>query len=554
MRLDYYLANLTKQKLLVIAEYLGQVVDGPKEKVAQSVIQSLVHGSGYTQLFHMLTDHDKRILRIAFVEMIGDGFVVSISKSRLLHLIEESYDGMPDVIPSINHLADLTMLIPTQIWYLGDGFEMPRECFDLLKMIYKDEVARLIPCVPKEHVTVERSLGSMFANDMIRLMTYISTHSVSATKNDVVYKRELQRIKLLFRTLHYQKEEVEEGPWAGFPEVVYLAFQILKDLSVITIGNGSVHPQGKLMREVLTQPFDELQQQIGETLFSNLLSPRMQSHFHVLLFEMIMSANEESWYAIYHGISSWLELPDGKRCAAHNTAARLISVLALIGQVDFGFDRKYGLVYKRCRPITARQGRISVQPNLDILVPDDVHPMLHFFVGQFATLKRADEMSLYTMDRESVLQLCDHGWREADLNDALDKYSSVAIGSSIKRSIRDWMIAYSRAVIWDAMFVRFEQEEVYQAFLADPRSKKCTVEAFDQVVVTMRSAEKVVREILSDLGAPAPLEVRSVTEDVPTTKAKRGAPNKANTQALRILQSRELIHLIDDALSIHSTL
>ncbi|KUO94971.1 helicase-associated domain-containing protein [Ferroacidibacillus organovorans] len=553
MRLDYYLANLTKQKLLVIAESLGENVDGNKEKVARSVIQSLVHGSGYAQLFDTLSDHDKRILRIAFVEMIGDGFVVSISKSRLLHLIEESYDGIPDVIASMNHLADLTMLIPTQIWYLGDGFEMPRECFDLLKGIYKEEVARLTPCVPGERVTVERSLGSMFANDMIRLVTYISTHSVSATKNDVVYKRELQRIKPLFRTLYYQKEEIEEGPWAGFPEVVYLAFQVLKDLSVISIGNGAVHPQGKLLREMLILPIDELQRQIRESLFTNFLSPRLQSHFYALLFEIIMSAREETWHAAYHGISSWLELVEGKRCAAHNTAARLISVLALIGHVDFGFDQEFGLVYKRCRPISERQGRISVQPNLDILVPDDAHPMLHFFVGQFATLKRADEMSLYVMDRESVLQLCDHGWREEDLNDALDKYSAVTVGSSIKRSIRDWMVAYSRAVIWDAMFVRFEQEEIFRAFLADPRSKKCTVDAFDQVVVTMRSAEKAVREILSDLGAPAPLEVRSVTEDAPTAKAKRGAPNKANTQALRVLQSRELVRLIDIALCARSS-
>ncbi len=546
MRLSYVVLNMPSVQMQQIADILllGKL---PKSREAATalLVEGMTSEEGFLRLWGELTQEEQRIYAITVFEMIGDDYTVGIAKSKLLYTLETSYGVSRDSVHALQHLLQLGLLSTMQVWYAGEGYEVP----DLL---LPRVVATLVSLMPVQHVDADQvqvmtQTGSMFVHDMIRVISYVVKRPVLVTKSGVVYKRDLARLRTLMRSHDYI---TQNGPaeWAEIPYAIYLVFDVLRELQILRIAPGSLQVAGATLEGFLQRSLDE----INEDLFSILETRMRQGHTYVyqVLHAFISALPINTWVPMTSAVSTLLKIDLARKVTWGPSFVHFIEVMSTCGFIDIGEIHGRDVIRlatnSRIHPLS--QGFV-IQPNLDVLVPDVAPLGVHFIIGQLAEIKQADEMSIYTLKKETILELCDKGWKIEDIEEAFASFSSVKMASAVERQIHDWVAEYDRAVLWDVLLIRFQTPALQEIFLSHVRAKRAVVDVIgDQAVIIKRALEKEVREILNELGATAPADVRMPPEDAVMAARmgrKRGALSMSKTDdlALSRLRSRYVIDL-----------
>lgn len=546
MRLSYVVLNMPAIQMQQIADILllGKL---PKSREAATalLVEGMTSEEGFLRLWGELSQEEQRIYAITVFEMIGDEYTVGIAKSKLLYTLETSYGLSRDSVYALQHLLQLGLLSTMQVWYSGEGYEIP----DLLLPRVVTTLVTLMPIqtVDSDQVQVTTQTGSMFLHDMIRLISHVVKRPVLVTKSGVVYKRDLARLCTMMRSHDYI---TQNGPaeWSGIPYAIYLAFDVLRELQILRIAPGSLQVAGAALEEFLQRSPNN----INEDLLTILQVRMRQGHTNVyqLLHAFVSALPADTWVPMTSAVAALLNIDLARKVTWGPSFVHFIEVMATCGFIDVGEmnGRDVIRVAKKNPSVSARPGWV-IQPNLDVLVPDEAPLGVHFMIGQLAEIKQADEMSIYTLKKETILELCDKGWTIDDIEEAFASFSAVKIASAVERQIHDWVAEYDRAVLWDVLLIRFQTPVLQEAFLSHARAKRAIADVIgDQAVIIKRALEKEVREILNELGATAPTDVRMPAEDavmVARTGRKRGSlsMSKVDDLALSRLRSRYVIDL-----------
>ena len=502
--------NMPYGQMKEIANVLNvPVLPKARDQAAATLLEKMTSDEGFQALYQRLDDEEKRVYRILYFEMVGDDFSCGIVRSRLAYVMETVYGNSKTWQTQVDRLIQLGLLSPMQVWYSGEGYEIPDQLLPLLTRTFIHEIEAFGLFIENPDHKIVRNTRYAFTHDLIRLVSMAVKAPFSMTKTGVIYKRELNRIKTVMRS--YAKIDAQSpGDWDGIAVSVYLAFRSLEDLGVWRFGPGYFHVAGEALETLLENDSQSLREQLFVRIGKYLKGGN--ANIFLLLNELI-TRHLEKWIPISEVISLFLAI-DLKQPVSWAASYRFyIDVLSYCGFIDVSEDHDKEYIRLSPESNTKIKGWF-IQPNMDIMLEENASIAMHFLLNQIAEIKQVDEMSIYTLKKATLLELCDRGWKFEEIIAAFERYAATPVAPLIIRQIRDYVAEYNRAVLWDSLFIRFEKKEYLETFLHHKKAKNVIVDRLgEEAVIIKRSMEKEVRDILLDIGCPAPSDTRMPQED-----------------------------------------
>jgi hypothetical protein len=231
------------------------------------------------------------------------------------------------------------------------------------------------------------------------------------------------------------------------------------------------------------------------------------------LLKELITRHPGNWIPISQVISYFLAIDLNQPVTWANSYRFYIDVLSYCGFLDICEDEGKEYIRLSSEDNSPTTGWY-VQPNMDIMLEESAPIAMHFLLNQLAEIKQVDEMSIYTLKKATLLELCDRGWKFEEIIAAFERYAATPISPVIIRQIRDYIAEYNRAVLWDSLLIRFEKRDYLETFIHHKKAKNAIVDCLgEEAVIIKRSMEKEVRDILVEIGCPAPAGTRMPPED-----------------------------------------
>lgn len=164
--------------------------------------------------------------------------------------------------------------------------------------------------------------------------------------------------------------------------------------------------------------------------------------------------------------------------------------------------------------------KIYVQPNLEIIVPENILPAVRWIISSFAELKQADSVFIYEITKAKVLYALEGGWTYPLIRDHLIRFSQVPVAANVLKTLEDWCRNFGKAMLWDVMLIQFKDPAMAALIGKDKKLASYQIASFsDQAFAIRRSDEAIVRKLMANLGCPVPLLIQG--KDAETVKGRK---------------------------------
>lgn len=561
MSLPYVLLSLGANQLRVLQNIL-QMKEGSKDRnhLALAIAERLLTKEGFLLVWNSLSSLVQRVYMAALFEIQADGYTMAIPAVRLLPTLLEYFpEDRATLQNALEQLVGVGMLSRAETWYVGEAYSLPEEMKEMVvphivELLMDETLRDANDTAVVGEINILERYGRMFIRDIARFTIYLTKYPLPLTKASIPYKRELPKLKSYLRTM--QIEGIKgTGSWEAVPFGVVASIFVLEDMGVIDRSSDTVRLHGKALHRFLMMPDEELREQLMASL--PRLVGGLHPHVMAVLSAWLRQLPQGEWLSLDRAIGGLLILqPMEHPPSWSNSLDHFIRIASACGLIEIGRHVEHGFLVRIPKWSDSVSVEFFVQPNLDILVPEEAPTCVHFLVGELAELKRADEMSAYHLTRDSVLLLCDRGWQMEDIERALTTFSATTPAKSVIRSVEDWVGAYDRAVLWDVLLLRFASADLFHAFVTDQRTKHCIVQRIAQeAVIVLRAQEAQVRQVLSELGAPPPQQVRMAPGEenyVHTKQSRTGSLLRKGTKedqvALGVLTSPQIMEIVQKTL------
>jgi hypothetical protein len=152
---------------------------------------------------------------------------------------------------------------------------------------------------------------------------------------------------------------------------------------------------------------------------------------------------------------------------------------------------------------------IYVQPNLEIMVPENILPAIRWRVETFAELKNSDTVLIYEWSKARIEQAAEAGWTLPEIEDFVQTYSKNPVPDNVLQTLRDWLDHYGKAKLWDVLVLQVREQEAAH-LLTNKKINEFIVTSFSPTtVVIRRNDEMKLRTLMNSLGYPLPRTVAS---------------------------------------------
>ncbi|MCI1858048.1 MAG: helicase-associated domain-containing protein [Sporolactobacillus sp.] len=168
---------------------------------------------------------------------------------------------------------------------------------------------------------------------------------------------------------------------------------------------------------------------------------------------------------------------------------------------------------------------IYVQPNLEIIVPENILPAICWRIETFAHMKKADTALIFEWSKERLQQSVEAGWSFAQIRDFIRRYSKLPVPENVWQTIADWTSDYGKIKLWDVFVVQINDPQAAATIRNDRKMKKMIVTSFAPNVCVIRRKDSVpFCRALALAGFPA---IRTVfSPDEPKECSPAGRNNK----------------------------
>ncbi|HQP30307.1 MAG TPA: helicase-associated domain-containing protein [Deltaproteobacteria bacterium] len=225
--------------------------------------------------------------------------------------------------------------------------------------------------------------------------------------------------------------------------------------------------------------------------------------------------------------------------AIEHTPAALISLWLELGILQEDVSGKWIRIQeeiyqalesgKLAQPITAYRDEVIIQPNMEILVPQDFDPLDHLNIGEIADLVQADVISIYRLSRTSVFRAVREGWTADKLTNFLDRIAKHAVPENVLKTIAGWATSLSQAHIIRGTFLVINNcrdkiphglDEVLPGIYRIPERCEDEVVTFldRKSVIIQRTDRMPEQEGAMNWGRSLPLQIHGQAELKPTFK------------------------------------
>jgi hypothetical protein len=226
--------------------------------------------------------------------------------------------------------------------------------------------------------------------------------------------------------------------------------------------------------------------------------------------------------------------------AIEHTPAALISLWLELGILQEDASGKWiriqDAVYqalqtgKLAQPIATYKDEVIIQPNMEILVPQDFDPLDHLNIGEIADLVQADVISIYRLSRTSIFRAIRDGWNAEKVTNFLDRIAKHAVPENVLKTIVGWISSLSQAHIIHGTFLVINNcrdkiphglDEILPGIYRIPERCEDEVVSFldRKSVIIQRPDRMPEQDGEMNWGRMLPLQTHGQTELKPTLKA-----------------------------------
>lgn len=146
---------------------------------------------------------------------------------------------------------------------------------------------------------------------------------------------------------------------------------------------------------------------------------------------------------------------------------------------------------------------LYVQPNLEIMVPENILPAIRWRVETFAELKKSDAVLIYELSQSRVEQAVEAGWDFKQIQSFLERYSKNPVAPNVFRTIQDWIGNFGKAKLWDVRVLEVTDEALAETLKSHSKIAGLFVGSFSQnTFIIRRRDEKQLRGMMKAIGFP----------------------------------------------------
>ncbi len=365
------------------------------------------------------------------------------------------------------------------------------------------------------------SLSCEWLSDLVRVLGELHRKPAGITQSGSIYRRDAERLRRLLTPSRLDlvskawgtiaaamPDPSLYGPWAGQaqPDVgllLWLAF----GLGLLAVRDGEIEPVRDWRRRLGKKPVSEIWRRavlaVWDLHARSLVADYWQKFISPaswLLPTRLLAAVQAGRTGLFEAVQP-LE------------AASLLRALAQLGALEAGTVAgepgvrlmPAGEVVYGGQPVEpALEGRWSILPNGDILVPPDLPPARLAWLEAVARPARVDVVCTYQVSQESLQHGVEAGVKPDDILGELEAWSRTGLPQAVRFRIEEWLGRVGRYRFVEAAMLVCRTREDAEAALALRAVRQDVIEVLgDTCLVIAAGREEQVRTALERGGYAA---------------------------------------------------
>jgi len=510
---------------------------GSEEQMRQLLAESYTEANIKRQIVK-LTGEDRQCLELLAVLSSSnpDGLSTQDASRKINELLgskgrgEEMINRLrgAGLLFQYRHYWNLNVIAPKQVWQ-----PVLREAARDIGAAIQQRSAAL------GKVQVTENYGLALYHDVITLLSFIANETVEISQKGHVYKRTMNRILPLLRSNETRFPAIfgAEAPM-HFAFMERFAAQLgLADFREVA----RVQPDA--LRSFLAVPYTEWSAQIQQVMMPLIMYGTDLRYLpSSLIYHMFYGLTGEEWIdelvvleQLSRKLAAW-KLPVSEK----QLNMLVYNPLLVLGLIERGRDAEgncawrwtaWGSLYAK-RHLKDNSyyddierlmtDHIYVQPNMDIIVPENVAPAIRWQIEAIAELKQADTAYVYSLQAKRIIHALECGWTFESIRALLERHSKIPVAPNIWRTIEDWIGHFGKARLMDVMVLHVDDPVLAERVRSDKKLGQWIVGAFSpQSFLIRRNDERQVREMMQGLGLPLPAKVSKVDNDADHDRGKK---------------------------------
>lgn len=388
-------------------------------------------------------------------------------------------------------------------------FYIPAERLDTLH-------SRFFPvspvCLKPEGLRLSVATGPGLAGELFRALLFAVEEGLPLTSKGAIHKKYVSRLacKLQLDEEHLQGLDLHSPYPADYPQPAVLIIDLLLHLGLLVRRDQTFLPEGKAVEMWLGLSESEM-----SVLLYGAASRRYgrrtaaDSHFRCLIYRP--EYRPGYWYSLADTIG-WMEasgmvLP-GERPGLIEASAAWLRCLAGFGWAEVGSDAGGSLFFRwtNAKPqltvssetIEPAEARIIVQPDLEVLVPEETPYSSRWSLACFAELVQIDSMWSLRLTRERLERASSRGISPDEVIRWLEHYAESGLPGEVRAVLEQWGRDIGRTALTETLVLSCRSETDAEMIAGHPRLKDSLKRLGPRhFAVSQGRAELVRRELAS---------------------------------------------------------
>ncbi|MFT8870846.1 MAG: helicase-associated domain-containing protein [Sporolactobacillus sp.] len=388
--------------------------------------------------------------------------------------------------------------------------------------------------VPEGDVQSATHFGLAAVHDFMHFLAIIAGEDVAVTQQGRLYKRMMRRMSADFRL----SDDLFPPVYGDFEAVTFWSdFASYYRLASFTSGICKLNHQR--LHELLSCSY--VQWLLSFVQFYRFYARILIRYFPLHLLESMLSlcGRDGKWCAkkqCIQAVETW-EKAWGVKVDMRLLDLCLLYPLTLFGCIetavgtdkqeywrwtDWGEQLSAGDQLNTGAAASLLTEDMYVQPNFEIILPENAVPALRWQIETFAELKTADVAMIYELTRDSVCRAVECGWQAGQIVACLDRFSKMPVPDNVKAMVTSWTGHLGQTKIWDVCVF-----EIKSAALAAQLRSQRPIAALiagtfsDRAWIVRRDHQEKLRNLLQKAGYPPMRKIFSPENARERRKAER---------------------------------
>ncbi|WP_353949178.1 helicase-associated domain-containing protein [Sporolactobacillus sp. Y61] len=539
MRAADYLQELSKSSMEKVARFFGHKSGHVKKMSADrllSMLQTEYQPDAIERHFKKLTANEQETLKYLCL------CTSARSEGAVRRDLKVSGGRTGRQSTTLNALISKGMIFVKK-YYWEDILFVPDEVYTVILNLEMPRIAAKKKNFSKPYgeVRVTQHTGLAAHQDMLYILSTFAHEKVTITQQRKIYKRWMKKMDEKCRL---KAESFASVMWSGndYGNIEFWE-QYLSDNGLIDRDHHYVHVQPQMLEVFTRVPYNEWARTYYDYYLDRLNRWKHVSRVVPLELCRIVFFGQGFIWTLKQTVNELINIWSAEWSILIED--QLINEtfyrpLVLFGLIETGVDEKdrevwrwtdWGKAFVRMELDEEPDSEtdlltedLYVQPNLEIMLPENILPAIRWRIETFAELKKSDAVLIYEWSASRLEQAIEAGWTLQGILEFIGRYSKNPLPDNVVRTITDWTENVGKVRLWDVLVFEVSDPSFASVIKRDKKISKMIVTSFsDTAHVIRRKDEEKLRAALKSLGYPALESVSSPDDPDERRKISKGS-------------------------------